>query len=82
MKFPVYCVRDIQTGFEAPMIDNNVNTAIRNFKLYAQSKPIIRDNPQDFFLYKIGSFDSDTGELTSVLPTEIAKASDFLRKDE
>lgn len=67
MKYPIYAVRDIKVGFNQPMTDINDNTAERNFA-YAVNNPangIMNFVPKDYDLYKIGSFDTETGLIES-----------------
>lgn len=67
MKYPIYAVRDIHVGFNAPMTDINDQVAIRNFT-YAINNPnnsVMNFVPKDYDLYKIGEFDSDTGLIAS-----------------
>lgn len=68
MKFPIYCVRDVHTGFGTPVINTNDFTAIRDFKYRMQSEPIMTANAKDFDFYKIGVYDSNDGSIESQLP--------------
>ena len=65
MKYPVYSVRDVYVGFNQPMTDINDQTAIRSFT-YAINNPandVMHFQPKDYDLYKLGTFDTDTGRL-------------------
>lgn len=68
MKFPIYCVRDIHTGFGTPIINTNDFTAIRDFKYRMQSEAIMSANAKDFDFYKIGLYDSHDGSIESNIP--------------
>lgn len=66
MKYPVFSIRDRHTGFMTPTVDYNENTAKRNFAKAINSETgIMNFEPGDFDLYKIGEFDSETGNLVS-----------------
>lgn len=71
MNYNVYSIRDNKTGFMAPQLDKNHQSAIRNFKLglaTAHGESIMGFAPEDFDLYFVGSFDTDNGKLS---PAEV-----------
>lgn len=69
MIFGVYAMRDIKTGFMTPSLDPNDDAAVRNFyHAVSQSAGVLFTFPVDFSLYRIGSFDSDTGVLVPETP--------------
>lgn len=69
MKMNVYAIRDCHVGFMSPQLDNNDETAKRNFAFAVNNNPgIIGYRPADFDLYKIGVFDSDSALLDPVVP--------------
>lgn len=72
MKCPVCCMRDQLTGFMNPFVATNEAVAERDFRI------VINDpdqklyfNPKHFDLYRIGTFDTETGVLDPVDPTII-----------
>lgn len=77
----VYAMRDVKTGFLTPSFDSNDETAIRNFShAVINSDSIIFSFAQDFSLYRIGSYDSDTGILSpEPLPVHLYEAVDSIR---
>lgn len=65
----VYAMRDSMQGFLQPTFDLNDNLAKRNFTFALTRKDtLLYARKQDFDLFKIGSYDSDTGLLTSITP--------------
>lgn len=75
MKFPVYSIRDVHTGFMQPTVDTNDASASRNFgHAVMQSTSLMNSHPKDYALYHIGEFDSDTGEITPCLPELVIDA--------
>lgn len=69
MIFPMYSIRDIHTGFMSPMVDQNDNSAARNFAhAIIASDGVMHTHPSDFDLFKIGSFDSENGQLDLLWP--------------
>lgn len=61
MKYEMYSTRDIVTNqFSAPYLAVNDASAIRSFNKDRASQPF----PNDFELHLVGSFDSETGEIS------------------
>lgn len=81
MNFGVYSIQDVKTGFMTPTIDQNDQSAIRNFSsAVMQSDGILFTHAEDFRLYKIGEFDSDSGSIQSIAPIEhLVDGSSVLR---
>lgn len=80
MIFPVYAVRDVKSGFVSPYIDANDLVAKRNFKVRILQDPVLNSNPEDFFLYKIGEFDTESGVVTSSPAEQIDNALSYVEK--
>lgn len=85
MKYGLYAMRDQKAGFLQPTVELNDEIAIRNFKLaVTRSKDsLFFTEPQDFSLYRIGSYETDTGVLSfsKTEPVVIALATEFALKD-
>lgn len=81
MKFNVYAIRDIKTGFLSPTFEQNDAVASRNFAhAVMNSDSVLFSHASDFSLYRIGIYDSDTGLLTpEPLPVLIADGKDVLK---
>lgn len=62
MKYGIYSIRDLLNGFSVPMCDFNDSTSKRNFKNALSSNQ--NANRGDYDLFRIGSFDVDTGIVT------------------
>lgn len=63
MIYPLFAIRDIKVGFMSPNADQSEQSAIRNFAYAVNSEGLMNYSPKDFDLYKVGSFDSETGAL-------------------
>lgn len=75
MKFPVYSIRDVHTGFMSPTIDQNDAAATRNFgHAVMQSASLMNSHPKDYALYHIGEFNSDNGEIVPCMPELVVDA--------
>lgn len=79
MKYPIFSMRDVKVGFMTPTIDANVPSAIRNFEhAVSASGSVMNTHPKDFQLYRVGEFDSETGEITPCMVEHIADAVDVV----
>lgn len=64
----LYCIQDTMIGFNAPFHMVNDEVAKREYKHFlATSK-----NAPDMRLFKVGSINEETGELTPIIPECIA----------
>lgn len=68
MLYPVYCIRDVQVGFNNPMTDINDNTAKRNFTYAINNNSEMNFSAKDYDLYRVGEFDTSKGRL---IPLEV-----------
>lgn len=71
MVYNVYTVKDHKSWFSQIWNDINDETAKRGFsQMMSNPDNVMGFNPQDFDLFKIGTFDSETGQLDSIWPIE------------
>lgn len=79
MIYPMYAIRDKKVGFLTPTIDQNNAAAIRNFEhACQQSQNLMFSHPEDFDLYRIGTFDTETGRLIpEEIPVPVVSAADM-----
>lgn len=81
MIYKLYAVRDIKVGFMAPVAQQNDSVAIRSFDTAVrQSREDLGVHPEDFDLWLVGSFDTDTGLVHSQQPQQIYSGVD-VRKE-
>lgn len=79
MKLGIYSIHDAHVGFMAPVTDMNDATAMRNFSVQVNTNETIKRHSLEFTLYRIGSFDSDSGLIEAEIPPElVANASSLL----
>lgn len=80
MVYNVYSVQDVKTTFFSPTLDLNDEAAKRNFELMlVDAKGVMKLNPADFRLYRVGEFNVSTGELSrSIVPEFIAGGEEFV----
>lgn len=81
ISYSVYSIRDVRTGFLTPTVEINDDVAMRNFAhAVCTGDTVFWSHAADFALYRIGSFDVDTGRLTpEQLPVLLYEAVDAIR---
>lgn len=61
----VYAIRDKKTGFLSPTVDQNDASARRNFEhAMMNEQSLMFSHAEDYGLYRIAGYDSETGVLT------------------
>ena len=76
MKFQIYAIRDIHTGFMSPTVDQNDACAMRNF-VHAVRNPssLMNSHTADYQLFQLGTYDVDTGEIVPCVPRLVVAGS-------
>ncbi len=71
MKFGIYTIQDLKTGFMNPVVEVNDEVAKRNFA-YACSadRSMYTFSPDDFRFFKIGTFDAESGIIEPINPPQ------------
>lgn len=71
MIYGVYAIRDSLTGFLTPTVDVNDPAAVRNFTSAVLTPGALFDTAaKDYDFFRIGDFDSDTGQLIPLFPPQ------------
>lgn len=82
MKFGLYSIKDAKTGFMTPVVEQGDAAALRNFSAAVNhSDSIMYQYPNDFALYKVANFDTDSGIEPVSAPILIVDASEVLRSE-
>lgn len=82
MIYGLYSIRDIKSTFMQVLTDHNDSTAMRGFKQACTvADSIMAMHPTDFALYRVGSFNVDTGEIISQPPELLCDAAQFVREE-
>lgn len=82
MKYGLYSIKDAKTGFLTPVLEQGDPAALRNFSAaVSQLDCIMHQYPNDFALYKVANWDTDTGVDPVSSPILIADASEVLRNE-
>lgn len=84
MIYGIYSMRDVKTGFLPCNVDVNDESAIRNFEFaFKHNDSLFATFPSDYSLYKLGEYDTDSGEINACYPpTWLADAPRKDNKDE
>ena len=80
MKFGLYSIKDAKTGYMSPVLEQGDPAALRNFSAAVnQTDSLMHEFPNDFALYKVANFDTDSGIDPVGAPILISDASEVLR---
>lgn len=65
MKIGMYAFKDTKIGYMNPWTSHNDETAIRTFRsaVMDENENAIKNHLKDIELYKLGTYNDDTGEL-------------------
>jgi hypothetical protein len=82
MKMKIYAVRDRATDqYGTPMFMIGNGQAIRSFGDEMNNKESqLNKHSDDYDLYTLGEWDSDTGEFTTEKPKQLAIGKDLIRE--
>lgn len=78
----IYAVLDVKCNlYGNPIFQASDGVAIRAFGTACEDeKTELNKYPSDFSLYRIGTYDIESGEIKGQTPTQIANASEFVNK--
>lgn len=81
MTYGLYAVLDHKTGFLPITCDQNDPAAARNFAhAIMQAGSLLNTHAEDFELYKLGDYDSETGTII-LLPVKELVAEGYTYKE-
>lgn len=82
MKYNVYAIRDLKTGYLQPTVEMNNESAIRNFEhAVMQGNSLFFSHASDYSLFVIGEYDTDLGIITPIEHQVLIEASDIKLKN-
>lgn len=75
--YSIYCIKDTKVGFMNPFVQPNDAVACREFANLVNShgNSVVSVNYEDMELYKLGSYDQNTGVIVSEV-TYLIKGAD------
>ena len=75
MIYGIYSVRDKLSGYMNISLERSDALAKRSFGIIVgDSDSVIGRNPGDYDLYRLGSFDTDSGDIHADIPLIVAVA--------
>lgn len=78
----MFSIFDVKaSSFSPPLCFHTVGLAVRYFGDECQrSDSMIARHPQDYDLREVGTFDTDSGGISSTVPKSVTKGSDHVVK--
>lgn len=71
MLYGIYTILDSKSGYIGLSLDHSDQTATRNFQLaIRQPGTLMNQFPEDYRLFKVGEFDTESGQLDPYLKPE------------
>lgn len=79
----LYAIKDAKSAFMPCTVDVNDATAVRNFEhAVRQPDSLLASHSNDFALFRVGSFDNETGTVTvPMTPVFLCDAAQCLVKE-
>ena len=81
MTFGMYCIKDELSEYAAPVVVETEAQAKRYFRQMVETTKMMKDNPEDFSLWHVGIFESESGIIAGEKPKLIERAKGE-RKDD
>lgn len=79
MKIGIYAMKDNVTGFAQPSFFAYEAQATRDFAYGVNQPGLVNFRPEDYSLWYVGTFDSDTGVVESVDPKLLVHATEVVK---
>lgn len=82
MLYDIYSVRDSKTDFFPPQMHASEGDAKRSLAMTVNTPGnMVSFAPKDFDLFRVGSFDSSSGQISPVFPVEFVCSASSLVKE-
>lgn len=83
MRVGLYSIKDSLVGFGYPFVQVSDPVAVRSFAaLVSDERSDLFKKPSDYDLYRVGSFDTDTGSTIPTEPVFVVRAADCVPRKE
>lgn len=79
MKIGMYCIKDNVAGFLQPTFSLYEPQALRDFSFAVNNPGLMNFKPEDYSLWSVGVFDSETGEVEHIVPKLIVHATEVVK---
>lgn len=77
MMMDMYALKDELNGFTTPIPFMNEELAKRYLKDQYMSNPTVKNTPEDFSLWYLGVYDTETGKMTTPDPKMVERSSSY-----
>lgn len=77
MILDMYALKDELNGFTVPIPLSNDAIAARYLKDQYETNPTIKNSPQHFSIWKMGTFDTESGAFESIQPQLKGEAKNY-----
>lgn len=80
--FKVIAVKDeLTNSFLSPAFIESIEEAERLFAYQVNTIGLWKENPEDYSLYHIGSYDQETGSLIGITPVKVVGGRAVLKQE-
>ena len=81
MIYGLYAIKDAKSTYMPCNADMNDACAIRNFEhAVRQPDSLLRSHPNDYALYRVGTYDNETGVIVAESPVQLCDAAQCLKE--
>ncbi|MCF0231141.1 MAG: hypothetical protein HUJ63_02465 [Enterococcus sp.] len=80
MKGILVSIKDELSGFVPPYWTGSEMEAKRDFMTKIDNTPLMRNHKKDFSVWKVGEYDTDTGEITETNVKLIMRGEDYAER--
>lgn len=77
MKIKMYSIKDELNGYTTPIPIASDDLAKRYFKEQVYTNPTIKNSKEDFSIWRMGTFDTETGEYKNEVPVLLERAQNY-----
>lgn len=77
MKIKMYSIKDELNGYTTPIPITNDELAKRYFKEQVITNPTIKNSKEDFSIWRMGTFNTETGEYENEVPVLLERATNY-----
>lgn len=77
MIFKLYAIKDELSEFAAPVTIETEEQAKRYFRQLVETTKMIKDNPEDFSIWEIGTYNTESATIKSHYPNLIERAKNI-----
>lgn len=79
MRKHIFAIRDYKVGYTNLIVEENEDVAIRNLKVALRNPDTLFHNePKDFALFRLGSYNTETGDIIPNEPILVAEVYNLI----